>query len=99
MSMSIEQLLLTKLAEECDEVSQRALKTQQFGMDERQSDMHQTNRERLHGELNDLFAVIDILNEDHGLNFETDEVAIEEKKAKLKKFMAYSQSLGKVAAS
>ena len=56
MGMNREQYLLGKLAEEGSEVAQMALKTQQFGLDEVYVD--ESNRQRLHGELNDLLTIV-----------------------------------------
>ena len=57
------QYLLTKLAEEANEVGQIALKTQQFGVDEGMPGQPFTNAERTHQELNDLFPK----NQQHAL--------------------------------
>ena len=93
--MSNLQYLLTKLAEECEEVGQMAHKTQQFGLDERYKD-RPTNRERLHAELNDLLAQIQMLNDEEGLGFLPDQDAINAKIAKVKFYRDYSRSIGMV---
>ncbi len=95
--MNREQFLLIKLAEECQEVAQRALKTAQFGKDEVQKDQPFTNGERLAGEVIDVLAAIKMLT-DIGYDFDLDNmeqrgiVKIE----KVEKYYAYSKSLGKV---
>ena len=48
MSMSYEQFLLLKLAEEASEISQIALKTAQFGMFETIPGGSENNAERIH---------------------------------------------------
>lgn len=97
--MTIRQFLLLKLAEECDEVSQRALKQIQFGRDEIQSGQASTNGQRLYQELADLMAVIDMLSRmgeipEEDISTYIDDIV--EKQAKIIKYMEYSQSLGTV---
>lgn len=98
MALSNEDYLLIKLAEECNEVGQMAAKTIQFGMEEVYDDgvNQKTNRERLIDELNDLFGVIQMLNDETGLNFLPDADAIRAKGKKVSKYRGYSISLGKV---
>lgn len=67
--MDYEQYLLGKLAEECAEVGQRALKAAQFGLDEVQPGQALDNAERLHAELDELQAIVELLNVHHGLNY------------------------------
>ena len=88
------QFLLTKLAEEANEVGQMSLKVQQFGLDECYQE--ESNKERLHGELQDLFGIIDLLNEEFGFDFKPSKVAAHIKKQKVDKYYKYSQSLGMV---
>lgn len=96
MALTKQQFLLAKLAEECSEVAQRALKSQQFGLDERQSDMHQNNADRLDGELNDLMAILKMLRDELIYNFVEDDLAIDAKIEKVEKYLEYSRKLGKV---
>lgn len=92
--MNKEQYLLTKLAEECNEVAQMALKTQQFGMDEVYID--KSNKERLHEELTDLLGIVQMLNIEFGFNYIIDRNGIERKIEKVNKYLQYSVDLGKV---
>ena len=62
------QYLLVCLAEECAEVSHRAMKALRFGLDEIQPGQTLTNRERLVEELHDLISVAAILNTMASLN-------------------------------
>lgn len=95
--MNITQLLLGKLAEECIEVAKEALKAQQFGFDEGWDG--KTNRERIHKELNDVNAIIDMLN-DRGLDFhEVDEEAVRVKKEKVIKYLKLSRERGQLNCS
>ena len=91
------QLLLGKLAEEGAEVAQIAMKTQQFGLDEICPDQPFTNAERTHQELNDLFAIVDMLNKEFEFGFEFEIVHIQKKKARVNEYAAKSIELGQVA--
>jgi NTP pyrophosphatase (non-canonical NTP hydrolase) len=94
------QYLLTKLTEEASEVAQIALKTQQFGANEVYPEQSLTNTQRIHAELIDLLAIVEMLNEEFSFNFATDS---EEtwycklaKKEKVNKYYRYSQDCGMV---
>ena len=73
-----------------------ASKNMHFGMEERQFSDGESNRERLHNELNDLLAIVELLNEEEGFDFVPDPVMIARKKEKVKHFREYSRSLGLV---
>lgn len=94
MGMTREQYLLGKLAEEASEIAQMALKTQQFGLDEVY--IEESNRMRLHSELNDLLTIIHLLNEECQLNFHPDVSYADHKIKKIMKYYNYSMSLGRV---
>lgn len=94
--MNITQHLLTKLVEECAEVQQIALKAQQFGLDDVAPNNLKSNIQRLHAELNDLWGVVELLNEESGLDYKVDLDAIDKKKAKVRKWRNYSAQLGLV---
>jgi NTP pyrophosphatase (non-canonical NTP hydrolase) len=97
MSMTRVQLLLGKVAEECNEVAQRALKAQQFGLDDVEPGKSHSNRKRLMGELTDLHAVLLMLEDTEGFNFTKHfDDEIDAKKQKVEKFILLSQSLGMV---
>ncbi len=87
---------LTKLAEEASEVAQIALKTQQFTMDEIRPGQELTNKQRCHAELNDLLAMVEVLNEDYGFEFVPNKEAMAKKKEKVLKYLQYSVDLGTV---
>lgn len=95
--MKKEQFLLLKLAEECAEVAQRAIKQVQFGRHEIQTGQPFTNGERLKQELLDLNVIVTILQEtkqvpEFGcLEFDT---AYRAKKVKLQKYLDHSAALG-----
>lgn len=90
--MTLVAYLLTKLAEECNEVAQRCHKAQCFTLEEVQPGQELTNEERIAQELNDLFGTIEVLQE-AGVKLPglSDRKAIDAKKAKLRKFLAYSR--------
>lgn len=90
------QYLLTKLAEEGSEVAQIALKTQQFGPHEAMPGQPLSNFQRCHHEIDDLLAVIELLNDEHGFGHTPSRERIEAKKAKIAKYLAYSADLGLV---
>ena len=58
--MTAQQYILCKLAEEANEVAQRALKAQQFGIEQTEPGKSQDNGERLESELLDLMFWMDI---------------------------------------
>lgn len=85
--MTREQFLLCKLAEEAAELAKEAMKTQQFGMLSSHPKYTGTNANRISEELNDLLAVIDMMNEECEDFFWTpDEEAIERKVEKIEKY-------------
>jgi NTP pyrophosphatase (non-canonical NTP hydrolase) len=97
--MTIRQFLLTKLAEECAEVAQRAMKQQQFGKDEKQPGQDLTNAERLRSELNDLLAIVFFLEKRSELPYITSEEIVKNmitKYEKVAKYLRLSQDLGQV---
>ena len=80
--------------EECAEVAQEAAKASLFGMDEVMPGQPLNNRERVLKELNDLWAVVEMLGL-HQVNREQ----IEAKKLKVYHYMAYAESIGTLDAS
>ena len=97
MAMTRAQLLLGKLAEEGVEVAQIALKAQQFGMDEVRAGQSLTNAQRVHQELDDLMAQIEMLNDECGLGYVPNRDRIEAKKSKVNLFAKLSAELGQLA--
>ena len=78
--------LLFTLAEECAKVAQRLSKAARFGMHEVQPGQLLTNRERILSELNDLWAVVEMLD-----LATVDRAAIAKKKDKVQMFMQYAE--------
>lgn len=95
--MNLTQHLLGKLAEEAAEVAQIALKAQYFGLDEvyaGQVGEPLSNAERIHRELDDLMAIVAILNRDHGLGYAPNIHWQDAKEIKVNQYAEYSASLG-----
>lgn len=97
MAMTKMQYLLSKLAEECSELAQIALKAQQFGMDEFYAKMVPKidNKGRMKKEFNDVMATINQINKELDMNFlmpEND--LIYSKIKKIDKYLSYSQLCG-----
>lgn len=87
------QYLLSKLAEEAAEVAQIALKAQIFGLHERYLD-DPTNIERVTLEINDMLAIIEMINEEAGNVISVNEDHVAEKIAKVEHYMEYSRQQG-----
>ena len=95
--MNYSQYLLIKLAEEASEIAQVALKTAQFGLDEIYPNLTETNAERIYSELNDLAAIVIMLNNDEApFNFSLDFTKMAAKQEKVSKYLQYSVDLGHV---
>lgn len=82
--------LLVILGEECAEVAQRTSKAIRFGLFEVQPGQTEDNKTRIERELSDLMAVADMLG------FKVSEEQMEEKRAKVRKFMAYARECGQL---
>lgn len=94
--MNRTQLLLLKLSEECVEVSKECSKAIQFGLDEVYPPVGLSNRDRIRAELQDVFAVVQILNDELGLGFLPSPEAAEIKLHKINHYAQYSKDLGQL---
>lgn len=99
--MTREQFLLIKIAEECVEISQQALKSAQFGLSNVKpgQDIPLDNGTRLMMECADLAAVSEVFAYETGLGPDGEtrfDEWISIKKEKLEKYYQYSKSLGLV---
>jgi len=92
--MTRTELLLTILAEECVETAQRASKAIRFTLDEVQEGQELSNAQRIVYEFNDIFAVMQMLFEEGLIHRTLDYTAINAKKAKIEKWLDYSQKMG-----
>ena len=91
--MNNEEYILTLIAEECNEVAQRATKSLRFGLDETQEGQEYTNRERLLQEFWDLTTVMRMLYP--SVDFENDEWS-REKIIRVEKYKEYSILLNRL---
>ena len=89
--------LLVCLIEECSEIIKDASKALRFGLqDFNPNDLEQkTNLSRIRTELNDLYGVIELLNEHH-LELDIDRELIDNKKEKVKEYMKYAEERGRL---
>lgn len=91
------QMLLCILSEECNEIGKRASKAQRFGLDEHEPGDNASNASRIHQELDDLAAVVDMLNREFNFGYVPNVKAMEEKEIKVNKYAEYSKQLGLLA--
>lgn len=91
--MTVQEHLLSILAEECAEVAQRASKALRFGLEQVQPGQPFANAERIRQEFTDLCAVYEMI----GFN-PPSRADIEAKKLKVRKFLEYSEKCGCVDA-
>jgi len=94
--MNREQYLLCVAGEEANEVGQMACKNQRFGLHEVFPGQPLTNAQRMHLEIDDLMALVEMLNEEYGFGYAPNRQHIEAKKAKVNRYGDYSASLGLV---
>jgi hypothetical protein len=88
--------LLSVLVEECAEVAQRCTKAQRFGILQQQVDQPLTNAQRITLELNDLYAVVEMIRDAIGsIEFgERDPDLVADKRWKVERYMERSRDLG-----
>lgn len=86
--MTRDEHLLVIVMEECAELAQRASKALRFGLSEVQPEQALTNVERIVGEYSDLAGVMEMLN------IASDPALAAAKRAKVEKFLAYSEACG-----
>lgn len=94
-------ILLDQLQEECAEVIQMVSKIKRFGFDEVYDSLDKnpdklTNQQRLIGELNDQYAILDMIEDLTGLDWQPRVGLMKAKRAKVIKYMIYSRSKGLV---
>jgi len=96
--MSLDEHLLVILIEECNEVAYHTSKALRFGLDDKDPTLPehtQTERDKIHVELNHVFAVVEILAEREILPVTfLDRKIVAEKKRKVWEFMEYSHRAG-----
>lgn len=95
--MNRQEYMLTCLAEECLEVAKRCTKALRFGLDEVQPGHELTNADRIQEEMIDVLTIHRMLKEEGLLPvglLNEDLMAMETKREKVEKFMAYSREQG-----
>lgn len=97
--MNKQEYLLTKLAEECAEVAQRCTKALTFGLHEKQPGQEHTNLFRMMDEIEDFLIITELMATSPEFQLQawergTDRISLEEKQAKVEKYMQYSRDLG-----
>lgn len=98
--MNTTQHLLVLLAEECAEVQQVVAKALRFGLDdvwpsEIKNPEKLTCEQRLRLEVNDLFAVIELLSE-RGVDLDRSPACVAAKRARMAEYMAYAEEKGEL---
>lgn len=88
------EMLLDILSEECSEVAIRCSKALRFGLDEIEPGQRHTNRERIKRELNDVHALVEMLQAVNALPAIYDPGLVIEKKRKVETFLEYSAQCG-----
>lgn len=90
--------LLAIVAEECDEIGKRCMKSLRFGLDDRDPTRENppTERERLAEEIDHLNAVADILR-DKGVIRAPSVLVMSEKRMRVGKFLEYSRERGRLS--
>lgn len=91
--MTKTQFILSKIAEEASELSHAALKAQQFGIFERDSDAP-TNYELIQAEFNDLIAEVGLLNIVADVDIRACQVAVDRKIEIIEHYFGYSIACG-----
>lgn len=88
------QYLLIKLAEEAAEVAQIALKTAQFGIFETSPTHPDDNATRCHAEIDDMMAIVAMLNDEFEFNYNGSYLAQRAKKEKVNHYYKYCVQIG-----
>lgn len=91
--MTRQEHLLIKLIEECCEVAKATSKALEFGLDDGCPNTGRTNLGDIKSELNDLFAIIEMLHSE-GVDWKIDDAAVMLKKAKVEYWMSHAQKRG-----
>ena len=94
--MGTDDLLLWQLTEECAEVIQAVCKAQRFGMDEDGNGAYVPNRMRVESEIQDLYALLELLGERGVLGVSRHAEMVEAKKAKVLRFAEVSCREGRI---
>jgi len=94
--MEIKDYLLACISEEAGEISQAVGKAHRFGLLDTNPKSKLTNWVELRKEVHDLIAVFEMLSHEFDRVPDLDRKLINKKKTKVKKYMGYSVSLGRL---
>ncbi|TAJ79070.1 MAG: hypothetical protein EPO42_06830 [Gallionellaceae bacterium] len=86
--------LLACLAEECAEVQHAVAKALRFGLDDGYPGAASTNAQDIARELNDVLAIVTMLEDEGILDCPADREAIEQKMARVGEYMGYAIQCG-----
>lgn len=89
-------MILVKIMEECDEVSQRCAKALRFTLEEVQPGQNLNNANRIIDELQDLLIILDYAQM-HGVIGDFKAIPIDQfisKRERIEKYLEYSKSVG-----
>ena len=86
--------LLTCLMEECSEIQKVVAKALRFGLDDHAPDTTEKNSESISGEIVDLLAIIEMLEERNIIPILKTPELIQQKKGKVLKYMEYAKEQG-----
>jgi len=97
--MNTQEMLMMILGEEACEVGQMASKINRFGMHEVFHDpvnnpQNLTNAQRMYKELDDLNAMVDLINQMYGFEYTPNQQNIIDKQKRVMHYLEYSQQLG-----
>lgn len=104
--MNREEHLLTILGEECSELHQDICKALRFGLEDKGTNNKLDNTQLMFKEFNDILAMAEMINEHmtakpwEGVTYTKkgilyrDDKMVEEKKAKVEKYLLYSEAKG-----
>ena len=97
--MTRKEHLLTIAAEECSEVAQRISKALRFGLSEIEPGQQLSNSFRIKAELNDLLAVLQMIEVEEQVDFSASPVLLQEKQHKVMHFLEYAKACGTLNAN
>jgi len=104
--MNRQEHLLTILGEECSELHQDICKALRFGLEDKGPNNKLDNTQLMFKEFNDILAMVEMINEHmtskpwEGVTYTKkgilyrDDKMVEEKKAKVEKYLLYSEAKG-----
>ncbi len=94
MVMNAQEYMLVALIEECNEIAQAASKCLRFGLKDHGPFSELNNLELLQLEVNDFYAIKDILEDQHNIMLFRDPKLIEKKKIRFEDFKKYATDRG-----